>query len=179
MIGRPEVEFACFLADQLAPGVGSVEELVEKARALRIRCDDPARAIAAFAKMARPIMRRYMSANSCIAAARTTIEVLRIFGIPAAALPVKYSFAVPSRLYQRVAGLSDEERAEVRKKVVAFREEKDEEGGWEGHLIVLASGYLLECTIDQMGSEEFGVRLPEEILAIDTRQPDSDPGYSV
>lgn len=127
----------------------------------------PAAVIAAFAKIARPIMRQWMTKNSCIGAARTTIEVMKLYGLRATAKPVSYAFQVPARQYARVGGFSAAEEAEMRARANSWQDEKT--GGWNGHLLVLvADRWLLDPALDQMDSPEYGVALPEEVFVIDT-----------
>jgi hypothetical protein len=132
--------------------------------------------IAAFSRIARPIMRMFMSASSCIAAARTTIEVMRIYGIAAVAIPVKYCFVVRAQKYQRVGGLSDAERTKFLAKGHALLIEPDAEGCWNGHLVVRVDNrWLIDASIDQMASEEFGVPVPCEIFTVDLSGHDWNP----
>ena len=125
--------------------------------------------IEAFAKTARPIMRQFMSANSCIGAARTTIEVMRLYGLRAVEKPVCYAFQVPARKYARVSGFSAEARAEMEAKATSWRDELTE-NGWNGHLLVLVEDrWLIDAAIDQADAPEFGVPVPPEIFVVDTK----------
>jgi hypothetical protein len=132
--------------------------------------------IARFASIARSIMRRFMSAASCIAAARTTIEVMRMYGLHAVEIPTAYVFQVPARKYARIVGFSAEERAEMRAKSATWSDESPEGSGWNGHLIVLVEGrWLLDPSLDQVAAPQFGVPVSSEIFVVDTVGQDWNP----
>lgn len=133
--------------------------------------------VAKFARIARPIMREWMPANSCIAAARVVIETMEIFNLRAVAMPVCFAFQVPARKYARVAGFSAEERAEMESSAASWQDDLTRGPGWNGHLIVLVEGrWLLDPSLDQAASPEFGVDVPAEVFVIDTKGHSWNPG---
>ncbi len=132
--------------------------------------------IARFASIARPVMRKFMDAASCIAAARTTLEVMKIYGLRAVEIPTCFVFQVPARKYARISGFTAAERAEMKAESATWRDEKPEGTGWNGHLIVLVEDrWILDPSIDQANAPEFGVFVPSEVFVIDTRGQDWSP----
>ena len=131
----------------------------------------PAAAIEAFAKIARPIMLKYMRTNSCIAAARTTIEVMKIYGLRAVEIPVCFAFQVPARDYARLAGFAAEERKDMRARSKTWQDLTSPDGaGWNGHLVVLVEDrWLIDAAIDQADAPQFGVSVPAEVFVVDMR----------
>jgi hypothetical protein len=129
--------------------------------------DLDAKAIHLFATTARPIMRRWMPANSCIGAAKTTLETMKLLGLRARVLPVSLLFQVPSRKYVRICGFSAEEKAEMRARSADWIDEGGE--GWSGHLLVLVDDHwLLDPSIDQVSAPRFGVYVEPEVFVWDT-----------
>jgi hypothetical protein len=121
-----------------------------------------------FGKIARPIMRQWMTADSCIGAARTVVESLKLLQIPIKVLPVSYVFEVPARKYARVCGFAGEEREEMRAQAAAWRDLPNVGTGWNGHLLVLAADrWLIDPAIDQMDNPDFGVHVPPQIFMVD------------
>ncbi len=119
--------------------------------------------------MARPIMRRFMSAASCISAARTTVEVMRNHGLHAVEIPICFALEVPARKYCRLAGFSAEERAEMKAKAANWQEVAPLGSGWDGHLIVLVENrWILDPAIDQADAPQFEVHVPAEVFVVDT-----------
>lgn len=136
------------------------------------------RAILYFARRARKKMRKFMPRASCIGAARTTIEVMKLISIKAVEKPVSMVFAVPTRDYVRVSGLNPEEKADLRSKSISWRDEIEGENAWDGHLIVLVEDrWLIDPSIDQVAAEEFGVAEPDEILVMDTAGQEWNPAW--
>jgi hypothetical protein len=126
------------------------------------------KAVRLFGVTARPIMRRWMTANSCIGAAKTTLETMKLLGLRARVLPVSFVFQVPSLKYARVCGFSPQEKAELRAKSARWVEEGG--NGWSGHLLVLVEDrWLLDPSIDQASSLEFGVYVEPEVFVVDTK----------
>ena len=116
----------------------------------------PTDVITAFAQVARPVILRYFNRGSCIASSRIAIEVLRHFGIPARALPVRFVLRVPALEMAFVTGLSDQEKTKARREAGSFVTVKSgpaikggSEIGWNGHLIVHAAGVLIDPSFDQ------------------------------
>jgi hypothetical protein len=130
-----------------------------------------------FARIARPMMREYMSADSCISAARTTVETMRLCGLRAVEIPVSFIFQVPVREYARLSGLSTEEYAEAKAKAKAWKDLTHPDGkGWDGHLIVLVERrWILDPAIDQADAPEFGVSVPPEVFFFDSSGQDWNP----
>lgn len=126
--------------------------------------------IASFTQLARPTMRRFMTRASCIGAARTTLETMRVFGLEARALPVMFLFQVPARGYGRICGVPEEERRELVARSPGYRDVIPEgPGGWNGHLVVLVENrWLLDPSIDQVEEPEFGVYVPPMVFTVDT-----------
>jgi hypothetical protein len=142
----------------------------------------PAAVVEAFARTARPVMRKYMTPASCIAAARTTIEVMRIYGLRAVEIPVCFAFQVPVRKYARLAGFTRAERAEMRAEAASWTDELPEGSGWNGHLLVLVENrWLLDPSIDQADAPQFGVSVPAEVFVVDTvgRQWNPDENFEM
>jgi hypothetical protein len=133
-------------------------------------------AISQFQKTARPIMRQWMTADSCIGAVRTVVEVMKLFEIPTKVLPVSYIFEVPARKYARVCGFDAEEREAMRAKVADWRDLPNVGTGWNGHLLVLAADrWLIDPAIDQFDNPEFGVTVPPQIFVVDLDGQDWTP----
>jgi hypothetical protein len=120
-----------------------------------------------FGALARPVMREFMTKASCIASARTTVEVMSLFGLKAVPVPVSFIFHVPARKYMRVCGFNREEKKRMRAAAADWR--PSSERGWNAHLIVFVENrWLVDPSIDQAGCEELGVIVPEEVLVIDS-----------
>jgi hypothetical protein len=127
------------------------------------------RIVNTFAKIARPIMREFMPANSCIGAARTTIATMHVFNLRAVEIPVAFALQIPARKYVRITGFSPEERAELRARAADYKDEGVDNPGWNGHLLVLVENrWLLDPAIDQADAPDFGVSIPQEVFVIDT-----------
>ena len=110
---------------------------------------DPSLVIQRFAKTARPIMRRFMPAASCIASVRTTIEVMRHFNLRVIECPVSFAFTVPGKHFARISGFSRAERKRMENSARTWRDECPAEGGWNGHLIALVENrWILDPSID-------------------------------
>jgi hypothetical protein len=144
--------------------------------ARRLSKEDPPAVIAAFGSIARPIMRKFMNTTSCISAARTTIETMRIYGLRAVELPVCFVFQVLVRKYARIIGIRGEELAEIKAKSASWEHVSSKRAGWDGHLIVLVENrWLIDAAIDQADSPRFGVRLPPEVFVADLAGQDWNP----
>lgn len=138
------------------------------------RLIEPADVVAEYAKTARALMRQWMTANSCIGAVRTTIEVMRLYGLRAVEKPVCYVFQVPARHYARVGGFSAAEQAEMKARAASWKDTST--GGWNGHLLVLVEDrWLLDPSLDQAEAPEFGVSIPAEVFVIDTQELSWNP----
>lgn len=124
-----------------------------------------------FGSLARPVMREFMTAASCIAAARTTIEVMRRFGLKAYEVPVSFIFYVPARNYARTCGFTRREREAMRARAANWRDDIPENGeSWNGHLIVIVEDrWMIDPAIDQAACEELGVSVSPQTLIVDTR----------
>jgi hypothetical protein len=123
-----------------------------------------------FAHVARPIMREFMEAASCIASARTTIEVMRRYELRTSEIPVSLCFQVNAKKYARIAGFSKAERARMQRTARNWRDDIPDGGGWNGHLLVLVENrWLLDPSIDQAESAEFQVPVPPKVLVIDLK----------
>lgn len=137
---------------------------------------DTEKIVREFGVIGRAVMRESMTRTSCIAAARTTIEVMRQFGLKAYEVPVSFAFHVPARKYARVCGFSLEEKRRMRATAATWREDASHDGnGWNGHLIVfVADRWMIDPAIDQASCEELGVTVPEEALVVDTAGHNAD-----
>jgi len=128
-----------------------------------------------FGEVARPIMRKWMTANSCIASARCTIEVMKLYRLQAEEIPVAFAFQVSERKYARVSGWSAEERERMRKRAATWTDLQTEEG-WNGHLLVLVENkWVMDPSLDQADAPEFGVSIPPEVFTFDTEGRQWDP----
>lgn len=138
---------------------------------------DPQDVIATFAAVARPVMRTFMDRASCIGSARTTIEVMKHYGLRAVELPTQFAFQVPARNYARISGFSEQERAEIKTRATSWRDELCPDGeGWNGHLIVLVEDrWVLDPSIDQVHCPDLGVTVPSMVLAFDSEGHVFDP----
>ena len=135
---------------------------------------DPKAVIEEFCRMARPLMRRFMPADSCIGSGRTTIEVMRLFGIEAVPLAVSFVFQVPAREYARLSGIPKDEQEEMKAKSKTWIDLSDD--GWQGHLLVLAADrWVLDPAFDQADAPQFGVHVPSEIFFFDALGQEWNP----
>src|SRR5215470_1018391 len=121
-----------------------VHQLLDELRAASI--------VKAFSSIARPIMRKWMGVNSCVASTKTTIAAMESLGLQARPLPVASAFQVPTRRYAYLSGYPAEERERIREKAATYID-LDVENGWNGHLIaVVEERWLLDSSIDQAAS---------------------------
>jgi hypothetical protein len=135
--------------------------------------------IAAFGRIARPIMRKFMPAPSCIGAARTTIETMRIFGLQAVEFPVCYAFQVPARKYAQFSGFTAAERAVMKARSANWVDLAPPGSGWNGHLVVLVEDrWLIDPSIDQVDAPRFGVSVAAEAFVVDTVGKEWNPSES-
>lgn len=119
-----------------------------------------------YCRIARPIMLRYLSLNSCIAASRVTDYVLRAFGFETLVRPVKFVVTVPSLERAFSAGLSAEELATANRSI-AHPEWK----GWNGHLITLVENhFIVDASFDQAG-DVLKLRLDHEVFMFPMTDP--------
>lgn len=99
-----------------------------------------------YTEIARPVMRRYMSPNSCVSATRVTIECLERFGIAARPQAVKWLVSLPARELCYASGLTEAERATAKQSVY---HDWNTENPWNGHLIALTDEWLIDSSFDQ------------------------------
>jgi hypothetical protein len=98
----------------------------------------------AYCRIARRIMLRYMTVNSCIAATKVNCLCLRKLGFEANPLPTKMLFTLPRLQILFALGLSAEELATARESRQIFPP------GWNGHLVTLVDRTLLvDAALDQ------------------------------
>jgi len=126
------------------------------------------RIVDVFSQIARPIMRQFMDASSCIASARCTIEVMKLFQLRSQEIPVAFALQVPARKYARISGWTEEQRAEMRKTAASYQDLPIK--GWNGHLLVLVENrWVIDPSIDQADAPEFGVSIPPEVFTFSTQ----------
>jgi hypothetical protein len=125
--------------------------------------------------------------DSCIAATRVGLEVLRYFGISAEELPVGMMvfngpmLALMHRL-QRLPTVAEIEAEPGAWSVgVGVKPpgllEDNRTGGWDGHLVILTEPFaddvrwLIDLSVDQASRPQYGILMPECILA------EATPGF--
>jgi hypothetical protein len=111
-----------------------------------------------YASVARPVILEFFPPNSCIAASRITIEVLRRFGIKAQAVPVSMVVQSKSRDLAFVSGLDMKGRAHQIRPA--------SKNAWNGHCIAIAGGHLIDASFDQCDMADRGVHIPPYILTV-------------
>lgn len=111
----------------------------------------PAEILEVFAEVARPMILQFFPPNSCIAAARTTLECLKRFSVDAYAEPVRFVVKIEELNLAFTTGLSEDERRRAISDADSWFDAATRESGWNGHLIVLAVNrrYLVDPTFDQ------------------------------
>ena len=129
--------------------------------------------LAAFAHVARPIVRQSFPASSCIASTRIAIEVAHKFGLRAKPLAAQLWLA-NARLVTFLEQTPDPTRSEVEgwKRVGAAglsigggKPARYENGLWNRHLVaVVERRWLVDASIDQ-GNEPGGLALPGVLVA--------------
>ena len=149
--------------------------------------------IRAFARVARKIILRYFNRRSCIASSRITIECLKIFGVESYPVPVRFILRAPDLKMAFVTGITPEEQAKARRSARKYIElATGPGGGWNGHVIVKAAGFVIDPSFDQ-ALDAFaeagcridnapriavfplnGVKLPEDFRATFTAMLDDD-----
>jgi hypothetical protein len=103
--------------------------------------------MAAYAAAARPVLRRFLPVNSCVAATRVTIECLRHFGIEAIPRAAKWVVEFPDSKLAYTTGLTPEERSSARETIpYAWA---DTEAPWNGHLIAMTGEFLIDPSFEQ------------------------------
>jgi hypothetical protein len=106
--------------------------------------------IRAFARVARTIILRYFGRRSCIASSRITIECLKVFGVESYPVPVRFILRAPDLRMAFVAGITPEEQAIARRSPKKYIElATGPGGGWNGHVIVKAAGFVIDPSFDQ------------------------------
>jgi hypothetical protein len=155
--------------------------------------DNTGAVVRAFARVARRIILRHLNRRSCIASSRITIECLKNFGIESSPVPVRFILRAPDLHMVFVAGISPEEQASARRSARKYIElATGPGGGWNGHVIVKAPGFVIDPSFDQ-ALDAFaeagcriddapriavfplqGVKLPEDFCATFTATLDDD-----
>ncbi len=113
------------------------------------RAHTAAAVIQAFAQVARPIILKYLSRRSCIASVRVAIECLKRFGVRGRPFAVRFVVEIPAMNLMYTSGLSDEEQERARKAKSFINLPGGEGGGWNGHLVIEAGGFLIDPSFDQ------------------------------
>jgi hypothetical protein len=109
-------------------------------------------AIQRFLSVGRAEMLRWFTRNSCIHSTRATLEVFRILGFRARALPVMWS--VENRATQKcyVSGLNPENKALAQASARKWLDLHEPGGGWEGHLVAIVEDeWWIDASFDQAG----------------------------
>jgi hypothetical protein len=130
----------------------------------------PESVIAAFAKVARPIMLPWMPRNSCVGATRLAQMTLMQHGIDVVPVPCKFVFEVGAKKYAYVSGFRGAEKRRMRREAANWpdRGGRPGESTWTGHLIGVAAGrYLIDCSVDQAASIAHGVEVESTVLVMD------------
>jgi hypothetical protein len=131
------------------------------------------RIIDEYAAIARPIMLQWMTRESCISAVRLTLETMQLFGLRAVAHPVCFALQVPARKYARICGFPPDKLEEIKAKSESWINLAD--GGWQGHLVaVVEDRWILDPSIDQAQSLEFGVPINPMVMVMDAAGHEAD-----
>jgi hypothetical protein len=121
-----------------------------------------------FARVARPIMLRWMTPNSCIGATKLAQLVLRHFAIELVPVATAFGFEVADAKYGYVSGVRGKEKARIRREAAAWVDRYSGSEMWNGHLVgIAAERFLLDCSFDQVSSPEHGVVVDPVCLLID------------
>jgi hypothetical protein len=131
------------------------------------------RILAAFAAVARPLIRQHFPANSCIASTRIAIKVARTFGLRARPLAARV-WVANEALMALLAKTPDPTHAQVLdwKRMGAAglsiggeKPARFENGLWNRHLLaVVERQWLVDASIDQ-GNERGGLAVPGVLVA--------------
>ena len=128
--------------------------------------------LAHYTRLARPVLREYMTASSCIASTRVTLDVLHHFGLHGTPVPVVAIVLNPpaARLMYELGRYPEpEEQEPVGGWIVSVGYPKPPEevapDDWNGHLaagVVMADGtpYLVDASIDQADRPARNIALP-------------------
>ena len=117
-----------------------------------------------FAFVARPVILDYFPPNSCIQSTHIAIECLKAFGMEAQPIAVKWMVLNEARKVAHVGGVVGKERDHLRKLNPDWHTKQ--EGGWAGHLIAVAPGFMIDASFDQANNPEHGLNIPPFILAV-------------
>jgi hypothetical protein len=133
--------------------------------------------IEAFARTARPVMLRFLDNDrqSCIAAARLTVETMKFLGLAAEPIPVKLWVQCEELQYGYISGFSKRERERVERRVKKPIQHRGV-GGYNGHVIVGVTApdegrWLIDPSIDQIESRENGLTVAPTILVLPVADP--------
>jgi len=119
-----------------------------------------------FVQVARPIMLRFMRVNSCISAARVTTLVMEQWGISSEVVAVRLVVQCANKQFAYTSGYTDEELRKMAPHAASITQTyRDTVKGWTGHLVVVAAGHLIDCTLDQAHSEEHHIWLTNGVFA--------------
>lgn len=126
-------------------------------------CNPPV-VLAAYGRVARHVILRYLERQSCIASTRITVEVMRHFQLAAKALPMRLVVECPKLKYAYVSGLTAAQKAHAKKQSVAW---STRGGGYDGHVVALvANSWIVDASIDQVESAEHGFTVPPSVLLV-------------
>jgi len=106
--------------------------------------------LASYCAVARPAMRNWMAANSCISATGVTCHTLAALGYSVRPVAVRFAVELPTLEVCYTAGCTDEELAGA-KSVSPMSPHIDfSPGGWDGHLVAIVSDrYIIDSAFDQ------------------------------
>jgi hypothetical protein len=124
--------------------------------------------LAAYAKIARPVMRQFMEAESCVTATRVTCEFFDGCHMPSVPVPCKLMFKVPGKNYMYVSGWKGKIKERMKHEAKAWHDVAPVGPTWAGHLLALVQDrWLVDASIDQVTSPEHGVTVPPIALVVD------------
>lgn len=139
--------------------------------------------VTAYADVARPLMRQWLSPNSCIAATRITMNILNVFGIDARPLPVVATVHNPAwlalgRKLKRQPTV-DEQKADPGNAWsvgLGFNDPESRDSypvdpnNWAGHLVALTlnDALLIDGAIDQASRPQYDMPIPPIVLVQET-----------
>lgn len=132
----------------------------------------PGRVIRRLAEAAPPVLARYYRPDCCIAATRVAVDALARFGLEAAPAPTDVVILNPPLRARLDGGVAPEDRAEPQRLAgldgagsvgIGFGagpgEGFDPRTGYDGHLVAVCQGHLIDLTLPQASRPDREVRL--------------------
>jgi hypothetical protein len=120
-----------------------------------------------YCEIARKIMLKFMTPNSCIAATRVTIEWCKLNGIKAKPMTCQMALTIKGMSVVYTSGLDKEELAKAEKVSEGYGQ------GWRGHLVaVVEDTLILDSSLDQANciAKEHGEILEHLVYAFPFEQ---------